>query len=227
MQSAIHTISVGISTIAKAEIFTGTTLTQKISHAVDLKRGDVANESVLAVGTGLTQGKHHNLALNQAKSGSAELALPFALGLSNQVVHSISAGMSTLSRTEIFTGTALMQEISHAVDLKHGKAESDSEVFIGTGLTYGKHHDVALSQTKTASTEMEIPVVTGMCNQVTYAISAGMSTLSRAELFAGTATMQSISHNVGIKKAEGSSTSRLSACCAIACGIHMHIKMAA
>ena len=230
IQGAKHEVDIQQCTSGSAEldISVGIVAAQKISHDVKIQQATRGStEGDISVGAGVIAGSVHSVSLNQPTLGQAQACVPVGIGILQSATHTISVGISTIAKSELFTGTALKHDISHSVGLKLSGTLAHGEVAIGVGITQGKQQGIALRQAKSGSANLALPFALVLSNQVVHIISAEMSTLSRAELFAGTATMQTVSHNVGIKKAEGSSTGSLSAGCAIACGIHMQIKMAA
>ena len=230
IQGAKHEVDIQQCTSGSAEldISVGIVAAQKISHDVKIQQATRGStEGDISVGAGVIAGSVHSVSLNQPTLGQAQACVPVGIGILQSAAHTISIGISTIAKSELFTGTALKHDISHSVGLKPSSTLAHGEVVIGAGITQGKQQGIALRQAKSGSASLALPFALVLSNQVVHSISAGMSTLSRAELFAGTATMQTVSHNVGMKKAEGSSTCSLSAGCAIACGIHMQIKMAA
>ncbi len=205
IQGGHHDIDTVQSTSGSSELnlSIGTGIFQTLTHEVKhVQATEAEGNSAVSVGASVIQGANHDVDIQQHTSGCADL--------------------------DISVGTSTVQKVSHDVKIlqaTHSAAEGD--ISVGAGVIVGSVHAVDMKRPTSARAQVCVPVGIGILQSAIHAISVGISTIAKTEIFVGAGLTQTISHDIGIKKAEGSSTTRLSACCAIACGIHMQIKMAA
>ena len=208
-QNVKHDLKIQQTTHSTAEdnILIGAGITAGSFHDVDIQQPTSSQAQVVShVGIGVLHDIKHEIKLAPTVKTETELNILTAAGILQSAVHTISAGISTIAKSAIYTGTILTQEVSHTVGLKQSNYANYSDVVITTGTAQGKRQSIALRQAKSACATLALPVSLKLCHGVIHNIKAGMSALSKAEC---------------------SVTSKLSAGCAIACGIHMQIKMAA
>ena len=167
----IHQHSSGSS---RLNFSVGTGTFQKISHDVNIQQETQSTaDSYIRTGAGVVQGSHHNIAMKQRTSVSTTLAIHAGTGLLHRITHevnikqpvtaktelniqigteilqssahTISVGISTIARAEIFSGSALRQEISHAVGIKQGSCAADEIFSVGCAVSCGIYMQIKMA----------------------------------------------------------------------------------
>ena len=211
----------------------GTATIQSTHHVIDLLQG-IAGSSLLdvVVGTGTFQTTHHDLAIVQGTHSATGLDIALGAGIIQSGHHDIdmAQGTSANSSLDISIGTGTFQTTHHDLAIAQGThSETSQLVNVGTATVQAQHHDLAIAQSTHCDAGLEVSISTGTFHTWTHNLNHAQATEAEADsVFAvGANASQGINHTVGLKKPEGSATHILSAGCAIACGIHMQIKMAA
>ena len=232
-QTTHHDIAIvqGTHSASECDIAVGAGIVQGGHYDVDMVQGTSANSRLdVSIGTGTFHTWTHDVRHVQATEADADSVIAIGSSVIQSTKHEVDIQQHTsgCAGLDISVGTSTVQKVSHDVKIlqaTHSAAEGD--ISVGAGVIVGSVHAVDMKRPTSARAQVCVPVGIGILQSAIHAISVGISTIAKTEIFVGAGLTQTISHDIGIKKAEGSSTTRLSACCAIACGIHMQIKMAA
>ena len=159
---------------AELGISVGTGTFQKISHEVNIQQATQSTAgSDIWTGAAVIQGSHHNIAMKQRTSGSTTLAIHAGIALLHRITHevnikqpvtaktelniqmgtgilqssthTISVGISTIARAEIFSGSALIQDILHAVGIKQGSGVADEILSVGCAVSCGIYMQIKMA----------------------------------------------------------------------------------
>ena len=232
-QTTHHDIAIIQGTHSSSDfgINVGSAIIQGSHHDIDMVQGNSAHSSLdVSIGTGTFHTWTHDVKHEQGTEAEADSLIAVGASVIQSAEHEVDIQQQTSGSTEldISVGTVAAQKISHDVKIQQAtRSIAEGDISVGAGVIAGTFHAVNMKQHVSGHLQTVVPIGIGILQSAVHTISAGMSTISRAEVFTGTTVMQSISHTIGMRKAESSSINRLSACCAIACGIQMQIKMAA
>ena len=87
----------------------------------------------------------HEVNTKQPVTAKTELNTQIGTGILQSSAHTISVGISTIARAEIFSGSALRQDISHAVGIKQGSGVADEIFSVGCAVSCGIYMQIKMA----------------------------------------------------------------------------------
>ncbi len=213
-------------------IGTGTfhTWTHEIKH---VQATEAENISAVYAGANVIQGVNHEVDFQQHTSGSSNINVIIGTGTFQNIRHNVKIQQATEAEgnSDIYAGANVIQGANHEVDIQqHTSGNSSLDIAIGTGTFQNIRHDVQIQQATDGKVDAVISAGAGIIQGSHHAVSIEQANNGNAGLkvCTGTAICQKHIHEVNIKQSDQNSThNQISTGCALSCGIHIQIKMAA
>ena len=204
--SELRNLRVILQREEKQDLFVGTATGQATSHDIAfVPKTEGTGNMPLTVGTGTLQSQRHSIAIILRTQGTAGLEVAVGTGTAQGTRHYVAfipktKGTGCMSLT---VGAGTSQAQHHYIPIvQHTQGTAKHYISVGTATAKGTQHDIPLKQDTSGTSGLEVSVAT--------------------------CAFQRHTHNLNIKQStHGTARQGLSVGGAVACGIQIHIKMAA